>query len=333
MQACEDKVRFAVVGYGHIGRRHAAMIKRHPEAELTALIDTNREVLNFEELAIPLYSSLADALRKDVAAEVFVIATPNGLHAAHALAALEAGKHIIIEKPMALRKKDAEEIIRKATEVQRQALVVMQNRYSGPSVWIKQMADSGKLGKIFLVQVNCFWNRDGRYYRQDSWHGTTDLDGGILYTQFSHFVDILFWLLGDLDFIDKKLKNYNHQYLAGMEDSGMVLFQFGQDGIGSLNFTTAAWDRNLESSLTIIAENGSIKLSGQYMTRIEYCHVKDYVLPPEMENPGTGDPVNNHYRVIADMIDLLKGRSGSSGNAVEGLKVVSFIEKIYGEKN
>jgi Predicted dehydrogenases and related proteins len=180
---------------------------------------------------------------------------------------------------MALSRRDAEQVLSRSKEVGRDVFCVMQNRYSPPSVWLKEVVDSKILGKLYSVQLNCFWNRDERYYKPGNWHGTTEMDGGTLFTQFSHFVDIMYWLFGDITNIKGSFQDFNHQSLTAFEDSGTVLFDFVKGGSGSLNYSTAVWDKNLESSLTIIAENGSVKVAGQYMNEVEYCHIKDYSMP------------------------------------------------------
>lgn len=334
------KVKFAVVGCGHIGKRHAEMIRRNEEAELIALADVrNRDDLGLVDLDVPFFNSLEELLAAKLDIDVINIATPNGFHAEQALIALEARKHVVIEKPMALNKADAEKVIFKALNVHRHVFAVMQNRYSPPSVWIKEMVESGRLGKIFMVQLNCYWNRDDRYYKAGSWHGNKQLDGGTLFTQFSHFIDILYWLFGDLANISSRFYDFNHKDLTDFEDSGYVTFDFLNGGSGVLNFSTAVWNKNLESSMTIIAENGAIKIGGQYMDKVEYCHVKDYEMPQlAPTNPGNDygaykGSAQNHNFVIDNVVDVLNQRANITTNALEGLKVVDIIERIYKANN
>ncbi|RPE13227.1 gfo/Idh/MocA family oxidoreductase [Chitinophaga lutea] len=336
----ETKIKFAVVGCGHIGKRHIEMILRNNESELVAIIDVrDPNHLKIQELNIPFFRSLEEFLASGIEVDVINIATPNGYHAEHAMLCLSAKKHIVVEKPMALTKQDAEKVIFKALHVHKHVFAVMQNRYSPPSVWIKEIIESGKLGKIFLVQLNCYWNRDDRYYKKDSWHGKKDLDGGTLFTQFSHFIDIMYWLFGDIENIKARFNDFNHKELTDFEDSGFVSFDFVNGGIGALNFSTSVWNQNLESSMTIISENGSIKIGGQYMDKVEICNVKDYDMPKlAPTNPGNdygaykGSAQNHHY-VIENVVDVLKGRASITTNALEGLKVVEMIERIYSENN
>jgi len=331
-----EKIKFAVIGCGHIGKRHAEMIVRNPSCELVALIDVKEQAaLGIEKFNVPFYSSLEEFLTAEIEVDVVNIATPNGFHAHQAIKCLDAKKHVVIEKPIALSKSDAERVVHKALSVDRKIFAVMQNRFSPPSVWIKDLIDSGKLGKTYMVQLNCYWNRDDRYYKKDSWHGKKDLDGGTLYTQFSHFIDIMYWLFGDIENIQAKFNDFNHKELTDFEDSGFISFDFVNGGMGSLNYSTAVWNQNLESSMTIIGENGAVKIGGQYMNEVEYCHVKEYTMPElEPTNPGNDygaykGSAQNHNYVIENIVDVLHHDASISTNGFEGLKVVEIIGKIY----
>lgn len=334
-----EKVRFAVVGCGHIGKRHAEMIVRNEEAELVALVDVKPKAeLGLENYKAPFFSTLDELLASDIEIDVINIATPNGYHAEQAIACLDARKHVVVEKPMALNKIDAEKVIYKALNVHKQIFAVMQNRYSPPSAWVKEVVDSGILGDIYMVQVNCYWNRDNRYYKPGNWHGDGELDGGTLFTQFSHFIDIMYWLFGDIENINARFNDFNHKDMTDFEDSGFVTFDFVNGGMGCLNYSTSVAQQNLESSMTIIGQNGSIKVGGQYMNEVEVCNIKDYEMPElAPTNPGNdygaykGSAANHHY-IIENVIDVLKGRAAITTNALEGLKVVDIIERIYKEK-
>jgi predicted dehydrogenase len=333
------KIKFAVIGCGHIGKRHAEMISRNEESELVALVDVKeKSKLGIEAFNVPFFNSIEELLASEIAETIDVIniASPNGFHAEHSLLALEAKKHIVVEKPMALNKQDAEKVIFKALHVHKQVFAVMQNRFSPPSVWIKDIIESGKLGKIFMMQLNCYWNRDDRYYKADSWHGKKELDGGTLFTQFSHFIDLMYWLFGDIQNVNARFANFNHSQLTEFkEDSGVINFEFVHGGLGCLNFSTSIWDKNLESSMTIIGEHGSVKIGGQYMDKVEVCHIKDYEMPElAPTNPGNdygaykGSAANHHY-IIENVVDVLKNRATITTNALEGLKVVDIIERMY----
>lgn len=330
-------INFGIVGCGYIGKRHAAMIDGNGACRLQAFCDIKpRESLGMEAYEGAFYPDYARMLAEETGLDVVNICVPNGLHADFAVKAMEYGAHVVVEKPMALTTRDADRMLEVSRKTGRKVFCVMQNRYSPPSAWIKSLVDSGILGEIEMVQVNCYWNRDERYYVPGSWHGSADLDGGTLFTQFSHFLDIMAWLFGDITHIKARFNDFNHQELTAFEDSGMVQFDFVKGGMGCFNYSTAVYDRNLESSLTIVARNGSVKIGGQYMDKVEYCHVKDYempVLPPT--NPGNDygaykGSAQNHQYVIQNVVDVLEGKTDAiTATAEEGRLVVDMIERIY----
>ncbi len=329
-------IKFAVVGQGHIGKRHAEMIRRNPSSELISVCDIiDRKELGLENITEKYYSNIDELLKEGSDVDVVNICTPNGYHAEYALKALEAKKHVVLEKPIALTKKDAEAILFKSLEVSKHVFCVMQNRYSPPSVWLKELADNNVLGDIFMVKLDCYWNRDDRYYKKGNWHGDGKLDGGTLFTQFSHFIDIMYWLFGDIQNIKGNFADFNHKDLTDFEDSGVVTFDFVNGGMGCLNYSTSVWDTNLESSITIIGSKGTVKVAGQYMNEVEYCHVKDYVMPelapsnPPNDYGAYKGSAQNHHYVIENVVDKLKDKGTITTNVLEGLKVVDIIERIY----
>lgn len=336
----DQPLKFAVVGCGHIGKRHAEMIERNDEASLVGLVDMKpRSELGLDAFEAPLYADMATLIAKHPDIDVVCICTPNGLHAAQSILALENKMHVVCEKPMGLSKQSCEQVIYKALQMSRHVFCVMQNRYSPPSVWLKEMMDEKRLGEIFLVEVNCYWNRDERYYKKEGWKGKTDLDGGTLFTQFSHFIDIMYWLFGDIENIQGRFADFNHKDLTEFEDSGLVTFDFVQGGMGSLNYSTSVWNTNLESSMTIIGSKGSVKVGGQYMNEVEYCHVADYEMPELAASSPANDygaykgSAANHHFIIQNVVDTLKNRNVATTNALEGLKVVDIIERIYKVRN
>jgi predicted dehydrogenase len=335
----EEKIKFAVVGCGHIGKRHAEMAMRNPSAQLVALADVRpKQDLGIDAYDVPFFASIDEMLSGGVDIDVVCVCTPNGLHAEQSIKALEARKHVVCEKPMGLTKAECEQVIFKSLQVSRHVFCVMQNRYSPPSKWIKEVVGQKLLGDIFMVQVNCYWNRDERYYKPGNWKGTQNLDGGTLFTQFSHFIDIMYWLFGDITNINARFNDFTHKGITEFEDSGFINFNFVNGGMGSINYSTAVWDKNLESSITIIGSKGSIKLGGQYMNEVEYCHIKDYTMPeleetnpPNDYGPYKGSAANHHF-VIENVVDTLQGQTTATTNALEGLKVVEIIERIYSLK-
>lgn len=330
------KIKFGVIGQGHIGKRHAEMVRRNPNCELVAVCDiAQKDKLGLENIQEKFYLSAEELIKNHPEIEVINVCTPNGFHAEHSLIALEANKHVVVEKPMALSKTNCEKIIHSAFAHRKTVFCVMQNRYSPPSVWLKEMVDTKTIGEVYMVQLNCYWNRDERYYKVGGWKGSHALDGGTLFTQFSHWIDIMYWLFGDINNIQAKFADFNHQQTTDFEDSGFVSFDFINGGMGSINYSTAVWDKNLESSLTIIGSKGSIKVGGQYMDQVDVCNIKDYTMPIlEATNPANDygaykGSANNHHNVIENVVDTITGKTMITTNALEGLKVVDIIERIY----
>jgi predicted dehydrogenase len=329
-------IKFAVIGQGHIGKRHAEMIRRDEHSQLVAVCDVlPKEKVGLTDIEEPYFNSIDDLLASNIDIDVINICTPNGYHAEYAIKALEAKKHVVLEKPIALTKKDAEDILFKSLEVSHHVFCVMQNRYSPPSVWLKELVDNKLLGDIYMVKLDCYWNRDDRYYKKGNWHGDAMLDGGTLFTQFSHFIDIMYWLFGDIQKICGNFNDFNHQTLTDFEDSGVVTFDFINGGMGCINYSTSVWDTNLDSSITIIGSKGTVKVAGQYMNEVAYCHIKDYVMPELAPSNPPNDyglykgSAQNHHYVIQNVVEKLLDKGSITTNLLEGLKVVDIIERIY----
>ena len=329
-------IKFAVVGAGHIGKRHSEMILRNDESELIAMCDVlSKSELGLERYDVPLYNTISEMLLNHPEIDVVNICTPNGVHSDQAIEAILQKKHVVVEKPIGLSKNKCEQVIFKALQNNKQVFAVMQNRYSPPSLWLKDIVENKIMGDIFMVQVNCYWNRDERYYKKGNWKGTQDLDGGTLFTQFSHFIDIMYWLFGDIVNIQGKFNDFTHKESTDFEDSGLVSFDFIDGGMGCINYSTAVWGSNLESSITIIGSKGSVKVGGQYMNEVEYCNIDGYQMPdlaasnpPNDYGPYKGSAANHHF-IIENVVNTLKGRTSATTNALEGLKVVEIIERIY----
>lgn len=370
-----SKIKFVIVGFGHIGKRHATIAHEYSGSEVVAVVDLNKDVVNHNLFpgGAQYFESIEAFMEAEVDADIITIATPNGFHCPYAIKALEAGYHVVIEKPMGLTKAECEQVIFKSLQVSKQVFVVKQNRYSPPSKWMKEIVGNKSIGEVLMVQVNCYWNRDERYYKLDmgkekgemrketdlkshlpypisqisspishlhsDWKGTLDLDGGTLFTQFSHFIDIMYWVFGDIKNIKATFADFNHAELTEFEDSGVVNFEFVNGGLGCINFSTSVWDINMESSITVVGTKGSLKVGGQYMNEVEYCHIKDYVMPvlpptnaPNDYGPFKGSAANHHF-VIENVVNTLNGRDTITANALEGLKVVDIIERIYEQRD
>ncbi len=335
-----NKIKFTVIGFGHIGKRYVDLIVKNPNAEIVAIVDNNENLLleASTQYNVAVFNSLEKLLQSNTTSHVICIATPNYLHCSQALLALNNNLHVVIEKPMGLSSNDCLEVINTAQQLGKHVFCVMQNRYSPPSAWLKEVINTKKIGAIYYVQINCFWNRDERYYANSSWKGKKAMDGGTLFTQFSHFVDTLYWVFGDIKNISTRLYNYNHASSIEFEDSGNIYFDLVNGGNGNINYSTSVWNKNLESSITIIGQKGSIKIGGQYMDKVLQCEIENYVMPTlastnEANNYGsyTGSAANHQY-VIENIIDVLQGNSIIKTSAQEGMKVVEIIERIYNEQ-
>lgn len=331
------KIKIAVIGIGKIGCRHVEVIQSNPNTSIEALIDVDQSVFNKFDQSIPFFNTLDSFFQSEIskAVEVISIASPNGFHYEHAKLALEYDRHVIIEKPMTLKEEHAIELMELADKRQKEIFVVMQNRYSPPSQWLKEIVESKKLGEIYLVELNCYWNRDERYYTKGHWHGNKEIDGGTLFTQFSHFVDILYWLFGEIENINARFFNFNHQAITDFEDSGIVHFDFKNKIKGTLNFSTSVFQENFESTLSIIAEKGTIKVGGQYMDRVDYCNIKDYQFK-ELPKTNAGNDygaykgsAQNHHYVYQNVVETLNGKSRPTTNGEDGRKIVKIINDIY----
>lgn len=324
-------IGFAVLGLGHIGQKHCLHISENPNATLIATADTNP---NLQFAQFQNHKSL-DNLLSNHNIDVINICTPNGLHAQQAIQCLNANKHVVIEKPLALSVVDCEAIQKASIQNNKFVFCVMQNRFSPPSIWLKELIVAKTLGEIFSIQINCFWNRDNRYYTPNHWHGNLLLDGGPLFTQFSHFIDLLYWIFGEIKINFAQFENFNHNHSTEFEDSGIVTFSIHSGGVGSINYSTSVFDKNFESSISIIGENGTVKLGGQYMNEISYCHIKDYEMPSlEKSNPPNNygnymGSASNHPFVIQNVIETLNNQSKPHTHVNEGMAVVKIIEDIY----
>ncbi len=334
----KSNLHFALVGCGRIAQRHAEHINK--KAVLSAVCDIVPD--KADELAlkygVTAYYNLDEMLKMEKDIDLVSICSPNGLHAEHTIKALQAGKHVICEKPMALSAADCGRMIQAAEKQNKRLFAIKQNRYNPPVAAVKQLIDDGKLGTIYSVQLNCFWNRNEEYYK-NSWKGTKDMDGGTLFTQFSHFIDLLYWMIGDVKEVHAMMDNFHHRNMIEFEDSGVVVLRFMNGAIGSINYTVNSFQKNMEGSLTIFGEKGTVKIGGQYLNELEYQQIDGYKIEnlPEGNKPNNyGNYVgsmSNHNLVYDNVIEVLEKGGSITTSAFEGLKTVEIIQKIYASAN
>jgi UDP-N-acetyl-2-amino-2-deoxyglucuronate dehydrogenase len=331
-------ITFGLIGYGKIGERHVDHITAHPEGRLAGVFDIKDDRLNLfrnRHKELKTYDSQKHILQ-DPDIDIISICTPNSTHADIAIAAMQAGKHVLVEKPMAIRKVDCEGMIHIALKTGKSLFVVKQNRFNPPVQAVKQLLDQHRLGKIYSVAVNCFWNRNEWYYKQSDWKGKKSMDGGTLYTQFSHFIDILYYLLGDVHILHAQLANVSHKGLIEFEDTGIVSFTLKESNApGVLHYTTSTFQKNMEGSITIFAEHATIKIGGKYLNTIEYQSTDGFPIDlldlggkPNVYEDYEGS-MSNHDKVIDNVIRSLQGHEAIMTNAYDGLKAVEIIEMIY----
>lgn len=329
------KLKFALVGCGRIGNRHAEHIKNN--GELVAVCDIDKvKAKNLAKLYnANYYYSIDELLNQEKDIDVVSICTPNGLHAKHTIQSLQTGHHVLCEKPMGINVHQCGLMIHNAERANRRLFIVKQNRFNPPVVAIKNLIDEGKLGKIFSVQLNCFWNRNPQYYNTSDWKGTKKLDGGTLFTQFSHFIDLLYYMIGDVKEVYAFGGNYNHKETIEFEDNGVVALRFYNGALGTINYTVNSYKKNMEGSITIFAEKGTVKIGGQYLNELEYqmiegVDVKDLPEgnPPNLYGEYIGS-MSNHGQVYENVVDVLSNGGIIATNGFEGLKTVEIIDKIY----
>jgi predicted dehydrogenase len=330
-----NAIGFAIVGCGRIGERHAGHVSEYGrlaavcdviEAKASKVADAHGARV-FSDIDVMLESS-----HKEV--EVVAICSPNGMHAEHTIRAFNAGYHVICEKPMALTVHECGEMIKAGERANKRLFIVKQNRYNPPVEHLKMLLDTGKLGRIYSAHLNCFWNRNDAYY-SEGWKGTLRMDGGTLYTQFSHFIDLLYWMVGDVREVYAMTDNFMHAKSIEFEDSGVAILRFHNGSLGSINFTINSYGRNMEGSLTLFCERGTIKIGGQYLNEIEYESIQG-MEPTQLRQGRTANDygfyqgsMSNHQDVYANVVSVLSGEASIGTVGFEGLKTVEIIEKIY----
>ena len=327
-------MNFALIGCGRIGQRHAEIIGNF--GRLIAVCDSIKERADsFSSLfGSTSYTDHKLMLQSEKDIDVVVVSSPNGLHAVHTIDSLNSGCHVFCEKPMAISSTDCRLMLNASEKAKKEIVVVKQNRFNPPIVELKKVIDEGRLGSIIDVQLNCFWNRTADYYK-DPWRGTLQFDGGTLFTQFSHFIDLLHWMIGDVKSLEARLANYLHKGVIEFEDTGTVLLEFENGAMGTINFTVNSFSKNMEGSITVFGEKGVVKVGGQYLNELEYQAIEDYIIPNLTPGNNPNDygtyigSMSNHYKVYENLVQALNSKVPLSANGIDGLKTVDIIERIY----
>jgi UDP-N-acetyl-2-amino-2-deoxyglucuronate dehydrogenase len=329
------KLNMAIVGCGRIAQRHAEHISRL--AFLSAVCDVNAE--RKEQFASKYncrsYAGIGELLLAEEDLDLVSVCSPNGMHARHSILALKAGINVLCEKPMAISTEDCKKMIAASKESGKHLMVIKQNRFNAPVAELKKVVDEGRLGKIINVQLNCFWNRNNQYYDSSEWKGKKEMDGGTLFTQFSHFIDLLYWLVGEVSETDAFTGNFLHSKNVEFEDTGVVCLKFDNGALGTINYTVNSFEKNMEGSITVFGEKGTVKIGGQYLNVLEYQKIQGYEMTCASEIRPANDygfyqgSMSNHDKVYENVIEVLTRNAAPATSALEGLKTVEIIEKIY----
>ncbi|MDG5799339.1 Gfo/Idh/MocA family oxidoreductase [Marinilabiliaceae bacterium ANBcel2] len=330
------KVRFGIIGCGRIAHRHAEHINNNGILSAVCDIIPDRAEEIATKYSAKSYSDIDKFLIENRdSMDVVSICSPNGLHASQTIKALKTGYHVLCEKPMAISVADCGEMINEAEKANRRLFIVKQNRFNPPVEAVKKTIDDGHLGKIFSVQLSCFWNRNENYYNKSEWKGSAEMDGGTLFTQFSHFIDLLYWMIGDIKKVYPLTANYAHQNLIDFEDSGVASLEFYNGAIGTINYTVNSYQKNMEGSITIFAEKGTVKIGGQYLNELEYQNIENYKIENLKESKKPNDygdyqgSMSNHDNVYENLVSVLTNEGVIATNGFEGLKTIEIIDKIY----
>lgn len=329
-----SSIKFGLVGCGHIGKRHAAVIDHDPVAQLEVVcdIDDSESASLGTTYGVVHTTDFQQLLQHNL--DIVSICTPHHLHKSMAMDALNAGFNVLVEKPMALLADDAREMIEVAQKCQRKLFVVKQNRYNVPIILAGKALREGRLGRISMVQCNVFWNRNQGYYDQSDWRGRKENEGGALFTQASHFIDLLVHWFGPVVSAQTNIATHFHD--IEVEDAGSTTVLFNSDVIGDITWTTNVYNKNYEGSITIIGETGTVKIGGPYLNKIEFWDVQSYPLPDnisfidEPNNYGKYQgSSSNHHRVIEEVVKNLQGEPSDIVEGEEGILSIDAIEKIY----
>lgn len=326
--------RFAIIGAGQIGQRHALHASNYGQLIAVCDLDLEKATALANSYGAMAVADINSLLSLAPSIDLVAICTPNGLHAAHAMACMQAGLKVLVEKPMAISVADCKRMMELAKQTGNEMYTVVQNRFNPPVAALKTAIAEGRLGKIQNIQINCFWNRPAAYY-QDSWHGTADLDGGILFTQFSHFIDLLYWLFGPVKTIQTLAQNFQHQGMIAGEDAGSVLMQMDSGAIAALHYSVNSHAKNAEGSLTVLAEKGTVKIGGEYLNTIAYQSLESGPLLISQSSNSANQygtyqgSMSNHGMVYANLVAALQGTDPYYATAEEALQTVAIIERIH----
>jgi UDP-N-acetyl-2-amino-2-deoxyglucuronate dehydrogenase len=326
------QVRFALMGCGAIANKHITALRRLENAKIVGAYDTDKNAL--EALAgkyqVPVFDNL-EKMIVETYPDVLDILTPSGVHAKSILEAIQYNKHFVVEKPIALRLDEIDTILKKCDAQGLKIFVVQQNRFNPPISKLKEAIDQGRFGRLVLGTVRVRWRRDQKYYDQKPWRGTWAQDGGVLTNQASHHIDILIWMMGEVESVMAKTATRLADIEA--EDTGVAIFKFRNGALGIVEATTATRPKDLEGSLSVLGEGGSVEVGGFFMNKLKHWAFNESTPEDEKvwKTHGTvpGEPAWNHTEFFKDVIGSLHYQRKGLIDGLEGRKSIEIINAIY----
>jgi UDP-N-acetyl-2-amino-2-deoxyglucuronate dehydrogenase len=329
----QRKIRFALVGCGRISTNHFNAIKKHAErAELVGVCDIDSKALDAAVTATQAkpYQTLT-ALLKDTDADAIIVATPSGLHADQAVEIANSGRHVITEKPMATRWHDGLRMVKACDDANVRLFVVKQNRHNATLQLLKRTIEQGRLGRIYMVNINVFWARPQEYYDSSAWRGTWEFDGGAFMNQASHYVDLLDWLIGPIESVQAYTATLGRN--IEVEDSGVVNVKWRSGALGSMNVTMLTYPKNFEGSITILGEKGTVRIGGVAVNEIqhwEFSEPREEDTHIQQANYTTTSVYGfGHPLYYDNVINVLRGEAVAETDGREGLKSLEVLIALY----
>ena len=327
------KIRFALVGCGRIAKNHFAAIEAHSDqAELVSVCDTDRKSLAAasEKTGAKSFSSLSEMISVSEA-DIVVLTTPSGLHPEQTIQLAKAGHHVMTEKPMATRWQDGKQMVQACDAAAVRLFVVKQNRYNATLQLLKKAVEQGRFGRIYMVNINVFWSRSQEYYDSAAWRGTLKFDGGGFMNQASHYVDLLHWLIGPIESVQAFTATLDRN--IEVEDSGVASIRWRSGALGSMNMTMLTYPENLEGSITILGEKGSVKVGGTSVNEIQHWEFADSQTEDDLVKQANYAATSvygfGHPLYYDNVIKVLRGEAEPETDGREGLKSLEMLVAIY----
>ncbi len=324
--------RIALIGCGRISKNHFEAIDKIDGLELVAVCDTDLERAKRAgmEWKVPHFTSYERMLAESNA-DVVTIATPSGLHPEQGIIAAQAGKHVVMEKPMAISLTGADALVHACDKAGVQLFVVKQNRLNPPVQMLKRAVDRNRFGRIYMASCAVHWARPQEYYDQAPWRGTWEFDGGAFMNQASHYVDLIQWLMGPVESVMAKTATLARRIET--EDSGIAILKFRSGALGAIEVTMLAYPRNLEGSLTILGEKGSAKIGGTAVNKIEHWEFAEPDDDDKLIETANTNPPNvyglGHQGYYRNVLSVLRGEAKPDTDGRAGRKSLELILGIY----